>query len=337
MSKLNQIQFLRGISAIFILLFHIQFLGIGEFAVDIFFCISGFIMMYSTEKNAQHIFLKRLIRIIPIYYFFTILMFILLKINPALSLMSSPKCEYLIKSLFFIPYISTGATTTGVYPLIGAAWTLNLEVYFYIIFSFSNKISHKKRGIIASFILILIFIIGLIVHHDIINYLMDSVILEFVFGIVSFYLFEKIKNKELNKKVKLMLLLITIISFLFLIIFNMYHIGNMRVIKYGILSFLIFNSILYSLSNVKIPKFFIVLGNISYSIYLVEFFVAAGFNQLFHFFIINSFLLKLFLLILSIFITIIISYVCWYIFENKLGGILKKEIDNFIKKSLNKI
>ena len=45
MKRIDSIQILRGIGAILILLFHLSFINRGEFAVDIFFCISGFILM----------------------------------------------------------------------------------------------------------------------------------------------------------------------------------------------------------------------------------------------------------------------------------------------------
>jgi exopolysaccharide production protein ExoZ len=146
MKKIESIQLLRGICAIFILIYHLSFFGFGCFAVDIFFIISGFIMMYSTQKDGP-ILKKRLVRVIPLYYIVTILMFVLLSIIPSLSLMASAKIEYLIKSLLFIPYKSVGVgETITVVPLVGVAWTLNLEIYFYILFAICNKINHKYRG-----------------------------------------------------------------------------------------------------------------------------------------------------------------------------------------------
>ena len=80
MKRIDSIQILRGIGAILILLFHLSFINRGEFAVDIFFCISGFILMYTTQKNTDHMLLKRLIRILPLYYIVTFVMFFIIKI-----------------------------------------------------------------------------------------------------------------------------------------------------------------------------------------------------------------------------------------------------------------
>ena len=47
----DSIQALRGITALFIILEHIRFLNCGAFGVDIFFCISGFMIMFSDRKS----------------------------------------------------------------------------------------------------------------------------------------------------------------------------------------------------------------------------------------------------------------------------------------------
>ena len=57
----DSIQALRGITALFIVLEHVRFLNCGAFGVDIFFCISGFMIMFSTHKDTAYFLRKRLI------------------------------------------------------------------------------------------------------------------------------------------------------------------------------------------------------------------------------------------------------------------------------------
>ena len=73
--RFDSIQVLRGIAAFSVILHHIAFIGKGAFGVDIFFCISGFIMMYITEINSEHFFMKRIIRLVPLYYAITAITF----------------------------------------------------------------------------------------------------------------------------------------------------------------------------------------------------------------------------------------------------------------------
>ena len=140
------IQVLRGITALFIVLEHIRFLNCGAFGVDIFFCISGFMIMFSTQKDTSHFLSKRLIRILPLYYLMTLSTFFLLLLFPNLFATSTPKIEYLVKSLLFLPFdIGDGA----IQPLMRVGWTIQCEIFFYLLFRFSLWISHRFRGLSA--------------------------------------------------------------------------------------------------------------------------------------------------------------------------------------------
>ena len=332
MKRIDSIQILRGLGAILILLFHLSFINRGEFAVDIFFCISGFILMYTTQKNTDHMLLKRLIRILPLYYIVTFVMFFIIKIIPSLALMSSANVSYLIKSLFFIPYVSMGTDSNNyVVPLVSIGWTLNLEMYFYLIFTLANKISNKNRGLITSIILIIVALIGFVVNCNnlIFKFITNSVILEFVFGIAFFYIYKKLESYSINKNWKrISLFLVSIICLLLLWIINGTNIfAEIRILRYGILAYICFICFVFALKDIKIPNNLMFVGKISYSFYYVEFFTSAVVNKLI---IINAntLIVKLFSVILSIILTLIISYISWFLIENKLGKFLNKK---FIK------
>ena len=55
----DSIQALRGLAALFVVFQHIRFLNFGAFGVDIFFCISGFMIMFTTEKSTKYLQRKR--------------------------------------------------------------------------------------------------------------------------------------------------------------------------------------------------------------------------------------------------------------------------------------
>src|SRR4051794_18164497 len=92
--KIHSIQYLRGIAAIMVVIYHLQiqlqrmhyngtFPDWLSSGVDIFFVISGFIMWSTTIDHNMSVYefiVRRLIRIVPLYWtvttFFVIMMFV---------------------------------------------------------------------------------------------------------------------------------------------------------------------------------------------------------------------------------------------------------------------
>ena len=77
--RLASIQFLRGLAALSVTLAHaLPYCGLefrlGTAGVDLFFVISGFVMVYASEKyfaqrhGAREFMMRRLARIVPIYW-----------------------------------------------------------------------------------------------------------------------------------------------------------------------------------------------------------------------------------------------------------------------------
>lgn len=143
--KLYGLQGLRAIAAAFVVFVHAVstyrekvdaasgfFPGFptGESGVQLFFAISGFII-YTASINmapgfgsAKLFAWRRLVRVVPLYWLATIVYAIKLAL-----VTESPTGAELFKSLFFVPY--------GGYvmrPVLGAGWTLNFEMFFYLVF-----------------------------------------------------------------------------------------------------------------------------------------------------------------------------------------------------------
>ncbi|MFK3910885.1 acyltransferase family protein [Enterobacter cancerogenus] len=149
---LNSIQILRGIAAVAVMLVHHQaFIPLpanapfgkiipgGSWGVDLFFLISGFIAAYTvspssigTRAGANYL-LRRLIRILPLYYILTMLSF------------GSDATAWLhsLKSMLFIPIGGDYGPTYGG-AQIGQGWTLNYEMYFYLVVAVSFVFGNYK-------------------------------------------------------------------------------------------------------------------------------------------------------------------------------------------------
>jgi peptidoglycan/LPS O-acetylase OafA/YrhL len=112
----------------------------GGFGVDLFFVISGFIMVVSSDPlfgtaPARRVFLtRRAIRLVPLYWVVT-LAFVPILLAGSRGY-DGNLCKALVTSLGFIPYPTYGIDgSNNVYPLYSLGWTLNYEMFFYLLFS----------------------------------------------------------------------------------------------------------------------------------------------------------------------------------------------------------
>ena len=79
-------------------------------------------------------------------------------------------------------------------------WTLNYEMFFYFIVSVSLYISKKHYINITIIFLIIFFISGNLINQNnlILSYTSNSIILEFILGILAYYIYKKYINLNNN-------------------------------------------------------------------------------------------------------------------------------------------
>jgi len=157
----HSIQQLRGIAALLVVAFHLHMLSgiinlkssflemagrFGEIGVDIFFVLSGFLMIYTTRKKppgfatAIEFMRARITRIAPLYWVLTIAFAIALFAMPTHFDAHPFDPQHLWKSLLFIPaYNHLGQPV----PVIYTGWTLNYEMFFYVIFAMAICFTRK--------------------------------------------------------------------------------------------------------------------------------------------------------------------------------------------------
>lgn len=106
--------------------------------VDIFFVVSGFIMVHASRElfgrpGAAPTFLKRrLARIVPLYWAMTSLFLLAGLAMPAALNSGVPGLGQILASYLFWPAVSTQGVVQPVYSL---GWTLNYEMLFYVLFA----------------------------------------------------------------------------------------------------------------------------------------------------------------------------------------------------------
>lgn len=275
--KFNSIQALRGFTALFVALEHVRYLSCGAFGVDIFFIISGFMAMFATHKDTKHFLKKRLIRIYPLYALVTLGTFMILLVFPELFHLTEANPVYLIKSLCFIPFeISPGILQ----PIVRVGWTINYEMLFYLLFFISFRISHKYRGLICSGFLVLLILIGhlLPAESTLLTFYGDFIQLEFILGILTYYIvrsiYRKCENKSFTPSISYLSIPVVLALFLLLALTKQQTDinGPGRVLYWGIPAFIIVLCTFIMNLSVTMPKCLVGLGNISFSIYLLHYY-----------------------------------------------------------------
>lgn len=154
--------------------------------VDLFFLISGFVMVISTNasqgrSDAVLPFLRRrLARIWPIYaavtFLFAFLVFIGLQ-RAALPISMSG----IIQSLIFWPYLQPDGTVQPVY---GLGWTLNYEMMFYVLFALALPLPRLVARLTVVAILVALALAGrsYAVDGTAFWFWSQAIILEFAIG-----------------------------------------------------------------------------------------------------------------------------------------------------------
>lgn len=240
--------------------------------VDIFFVISGFVMVYVTtfrERSAGRFLAMRAARIVPVYWFYTLCAVILMALLPKLFRSNELTFEHVVSSLLFIPH-RTEATGWG--PVIKQGWTLNYEVFFYLLFAIAISISINKRVGISAAALASLSAFGFVMHNheSIIGFYSDNIILEFMFGMMIAVLYINGSIDRVGRTAGVVLLAggacLLFVSK-----------SDYRVLDYGVPALFIVTGALVlerriGVRNIRILHFF---GDSSYSIYLVHVFVIA--------------------------------------------------------------
>jgi exopolysaccharide production protein ExoZ len=138
--EVRSIQYLRGLAAFGVLAFHAAeraggAFGVGAAGVDVFFVISGFIMWVVTCRKTPgpgDFLVRRVQRIVPLYWIVTLVVAVTAVAVPAAFPAMQVTPAQLLKSLFFVPHHDSAGLIA---PLIIPGWTLNYEMFFYLLFA----------------------------------------------------------------------------------------------------------------------------------------------------------------------------------------------------------
>lgn len=295
-----QIQALRGFAALCVVLTH-AFLGaglssmdgglgphpqIGEFGVDIFFVISGFIMVVISQndfgkKGIQLEFLKkRLARIVPLYWMLTGLLIGVILIAPGLIANPDVDLVYWVKSLLFVPV--NHPSGDGLRPVLVVGWTLQFEMFFYGLFAIALFFPRRFGLSLLLLLLIGIAVLGKVFapQGTIAGFFSASIILEFAAGICLAVLY--------TKGVRLPRVMVWFLPLVALVVLAVgwrvsAEFDVDRVLFFGLPATILMAGLTLSkgVEELSVGVVWRRLGDSSYALYLSHVFVIAGMGYLF--------------------------------------------------------
>jgi peptidoglycan/LPS O-acetylase OafA/YrhL len=287
--RLTFIDSLRGFAAVYVILYHLALIPAfkpivpeyfqpiimnGGTGVTLFFVISAFTLCYTLEPSLSktnsifYFYLKRIFRILPLYYLWLIFMCFYtygLEILPNLWWNKKELALYAFFGFNFFPGKQAG--------IVWASWTLGIEMIFYLAFPLIFILCNT----LLKSIVFLGFSFFLAYYHSILtseipNYVGYFGILHhlpvFAVGILCYFIFKSVQALNV-RKIWGYILLAGGIALFFLIPFKLGHESVFPVIyAMSICYAIIFFGLYFLGPNILATKFSAYIGTISYSLYL---------------------------------------------------------------------
>lgn len=278
---LEGIQVLRWFAASSVVFAHIDIskfvvdpgaLGVFGIGVDVFFCISGFIMMYlvETRPDRASVFLaRRFSRIFPLYFISTLVILALAYaltqgyLTESVIYFYPPQklnIDWFLESVFFV-----GLSRP---PINGIGWSLQFEAFFYICIAIIIFSKVKSKILFLFFV----FLFGNLLKYfgSGLSIFWSPFLIEFMFGMICYRFWRA------NLFSTSLIVIPCIIIFLFGAFFWKYSYSSnispewWRAFTAGLAGSAALVGSLVVAEKYKIPKCLIRLGDRSYALYLTH-------------------------------------------------------------------
>jgi exopolysaccharide production protein ExoZ len=304
MKKINAIQVLRGLAAISVVLYHLpiiekkysggdtwlpQLLETGRSGVDLFFVISGFIMFTITQPylgggmKSREFLWRRFVRIYPNYWFYLFITLAVFLVQPAYVNASQGSKFNFLHSFLLLP--------SETLPLLLVAWSLTFEVFFYCVFAVLLKFRQRTMMVCLVGWLLFLVIANLFIQvkpQPLIELLISPYPVEFICGAFAAWLVSK---QIIQRKTTVLLSVVSALIIILLpYLYQHYYGGGYFSGRRALMQMLIFGPAysvillamvsLEKLYKVNFPKLLVVLGDVSYTLYLSQLLVMGAIGRL---------------------------------------------------------
>ncbi|MDG4554961.1 MAG: acyltransferase [Candidatus Competibacter sp.] len=301
MKKFPSIQALRGVALLGVIAFHVlsiekkysggdlllpEFLSLGQSGVDLFFVISGFIMVTVTKsrfmlpREVIRFLWGRLTRIYPTYWFYFFLTLTVFLIKPDWVNSSQEHQAQLISSFLLLP--------SHRLPLVMVAWSLIHELWFYLVFSiflnFRECFLPPSLLIWGTIVVVVNLLVTVTDFSGIALIALHAYSLEFIIGaLVALFFYQEHTANPSTRNAILIIVLVPSFGFPIIHAFDILaKEGLVRACVVGTLyGFLVYSVAALEKSNgFSLPKPLQFLGDISYTVYLSHVLVLSAIGRL---------------------------------------------------------
>ena len=305
-----------------------DFFKFGMFGVDLFFVISGFVMVsitrgqFQSAPRALTFLYHRASRIYPMYWFYSALVLAIFLIEPAWVNSAQGNQINVVSSFLLWP--------ESTLPLINVGWTLIHELYFYIVFFvFLLLVPEKQLGLALALwaITVVVVNLGVATTNPVFDLLVNPLTLEFIAGCFLAIVFCTDQGwKNTGVLAASTIILVAVLTGL-----NASEIpeGWWRVGMYGAPA----AAILYSLEVAErekfvLHKYLVKIGDSSYSIYLVHVLALSAVGRVLQALSANSMLGNTIMILILTFCVIASGLISYQIIERPLIKATRKAYDS---------
>ena len=300
----------------------------GDAGVDLFFAISGFIMLHVHRNDFGRagaplkFMLRRILRIVPIYWFLTSLALIVLMVAPQLfsTHYRGIDLPWIIGSYLFVPIAPPGWNAT---PVVGVGWTLNFEMFFYVVFACALLLPRRLglQLIFAGFGCLVALGVVLQPSLPVLGLVTNWLLLDFLMGLaVAWWI---LVRGRLSSGAAVALLLAGVVCLAVSVAWPPPEEGPLRVLKWGIpTALIVFAMSSIDLREGRTRRLLSTLGDASYSIYLFQFFALPACARVMQAAGAETIAFDVNVLILTLLVTAS-GFFCWLFVERPLGTIAR--------------
>jgi exopolysaccharide production protein ExoZ len=190
LSTIWSLHYLRAVAALGVVVFHA--LGntgwdfhLGSAGIHLFFTLSGFMMWSIAGQSTTRplpFLAGRARRIVPMYWIATGVAVCSTWVVPRFY-QASRSVPVILKSLFFIPQVGVDG---GIFPVLYQGWTLQYEMFFYLLFALCllAPVRHRLRLLSANFVVLALVGMFLEPKSPALQTYTDPMCLEFLAGVL---------------------------------------------------------------------------------------------------------------------------------------------------------
>ena len=284
-TKIESVQALRAVAALCIAILHVlndaTTLDPGGLmahwheglpwagGVDLFFVISGFVMVYASgalfgNRNSPALFMaRRLIRIVPLYWTTTTL-FLLVALTARSSVSEGAgSVADVVMSYAFLP---ARRADGGIQPIYSLGWTLNYEMFFYVVFAACIWQTRRRALVLVALLLGAAMAMHPLVPEQAtaLVFWTDPILAEFLFGMAVAV--AAAAGVSLSAPIRAGVI---VAALLLLMIGHIYTGDGSRPLTIGVpMAMLMAGTVLGR--PVRIGRALLLLGDASYALYLVH-------------------------------------------------------------------